>query len=115
MSLVGDHKCAAAGWARLFHGLLPGDKITIRVSGTAIEGASFTGFTPNNISFMTRRTGHPDLLEIGFGIPAIREVAAADELSKASPTDDQIMTALRAASAYFFHLYFPFRHGFFCM
>ena len=93
--LVRHHQHATAFGARVSQGQLPGGEIAIGVIGTAVEGAPLAGLARHDITAVLG-AGHADLFQPGFGVAAIGEAAAADELAIPAIADDQLFSALGA-------------------
>ena len=71
-------------------GALPGGEIAVGVVGAAVEDASLAGLALDDIAAILR-AGHADLFQPGFGVAAVGEAAAADELAVAPIADDQLL------------------------
>src|SRR3990170_3511431 len=88
---------SAAVWARGGQGTLPGGKVTSRVINAAVEDTLLASLAGDNITAILW-TGDTDLLQPGFRVAAVWEVAAADKLPETTPTDNQLVAAFRAST-----------------
>src|SRR3990170_5056557 len=95
--LLCHNQQSAAVWARGGQGKLPGAKVTGRVIRAAVKDTLLTSLAGDDITAVLW-TGDTDLLQPGFCVAAVWEIAAADELPVATPTDDQLVTTFRAST-----------------
>ena len=111
--LIGNNQQSTAGRARFRQWAFPGSEITFRIICTAVERAAFARFALHEFTAIIRAFD-PNLLQPGFRIAAFGEIAAADKLAIASPTDDQIVSALRTGSTDWLRPHIQLGNLFFC-
>lgn len=96
---VGDDQHTSALGAGCGEWFFPRGKVAARIILTPIEDTSPAGFPLDEFSAILRAF-HIDLFQPWLCIAAFREIAAADKFPISSPTDYQLMTALRALASY---------------